>query len=152
MKNSAHYLTMLLQNKIALYIIQKAQEYDLYPGQPKVLEFLRESDGCTPTDICKANGLDKSTITGILGRMKRNGLIYSEPDMADRRQRLIFLTDKGRKLADDFQKELDLLEEKLWGPADQEDRERFYRQVRCMIRNLETDAADQIDPREKVKE
>ncbi len=45
-------------------------------------------------------GLEPSTMTGLLDRMVRDGLVVREPDPQDRRAQRICLTEDGRKLRD----------------------------------------------------
>ncbi|PST47705.1 MarR family transcriptional regulator [Bifidobacterium callitrichos] len=69
----------------------------LLPGQPKILECLGERDGRTAKEICAECILDKSTMTGLLARMERRGLIRREANEEDRRSYRVFLTDLGRE-------------------------------------------------------
>jgi len=55
-------------------------------------------DGLKITDIARAAGLDTSTMTGLLDRMERDGLVTRTADAADRRTLRIFLTDEGKRL------------------------------------------------------
>ena len=80
-------------------IVQKTSELGLYPGQPKILECLLEKDGQTPKEIGKTCVLDKSTMTILLQKMEKQGLIYRKSHHHDKRSIQIFLTDSGHKLA-----------------------------------------------------
>lgn len=57
-------------------------------------------DGLKVTDIARRSGLDTSTMTGLLDRMERDGLVTRTADTNDRRTLRIYLTDEGRKIED----------------------------------------------------
>jgi DNA-binding MarR family transcriptional regulator len=56
------------------------------------------TDGLKVTDIARRAGLDSSTMTGLLDRMERDGLVTRTADAADRRTLRIFLTDEGKRI------------------------------------------------------
>lgn len=47
-------------------------------------------------------GLAKSSLTGLVDRTERNGLVRREPDPEDMRAVRVALTGQGRKLVDEF--------------------------------------------------
>lgn len=47
-------------------------------------------------------GLAKSSLTGLVDRTERNGLVQREPDPDDMRAVRVALTAQGKELADDF--------------------------------------------------
>lgn len=55
-------------------------------------------DGLKVTDIARRAGLDTSTMTGLLDRMERDGLVARTADSSDRRTLRITLTDEGKKI------------------------------------------------------
>ncbi|HEY0936538.1 MAG TPA: MarR family transcriptional regulator [Trebonia sp.] len=70
----------------------------LYAGQELLLLQLREHDGGSQQDLVAALGLDHSTVTKMLQRLERAGLVTREPSAADRRSTLVRLTPEGRRL------------------------------------------------------
>ncbi len=44
---------------------------------------------------------DSATITGVINRLRKHGLIKSYEDPLDRRRHAVDLTDKGRRIADE---------------------------------------------------
>jgi DNA-binding MarR family transcriptional regulator len=47
-------------------------------------------------------GLAKSSLTGLVDRTERNGLVRREPDPGDARAVWVTLTPRGRELAEEF--------------------------------------------------
>ncbi|MBU0651643.1 MAG: MarR family transcriptional regulator [Proteobacteria bacterium] len=61
---------------------------------------LWREDGLRVIDLGRRAGLEPSTMTGLLDRMERDGLVERRPDSADRRVLKIFLTEAGAKAWD----------------------------------------------------
>ena len=76
-------------------MISRTREFGLMPGQPKVLEYVAEREGCLQRDIARACAMDRATVTGVLGRMEEAGLVERRPKAGDRRALEVHLTDSG---------------------------------------------------------
>lgn len=76
-------------------MLSRTREYGLMPGQPKVLEYVAENEGCLQRDIAQACAMDRATVTGVLGRMEEAGLVTRTPKEGDRRALEVRLTDAG---------------------------------------------------------
>ncbi|SOD61556.1 DNA-binding transcriptional regulator, MarR family [Streptomyces zhaozhouensis] len=71
---------------------------DLHPGQELLLMRLFDKDGQPQSALLDSVGLDHSTVSKSLRRMRDAGLLTREPAEHDRRAAVIWLTDKGRAL------------------------------------------------------
>ena len=65
------------------------------PAYLGVLLSLWDKDGLKANELGKRAGLEPSTMTGLLDRMERDGLVKREPDPNDRRANRIHLTQGG---------------------------------------------------------
>jgi len=65
------------------------------PAYLSVLLSLWNEDGLKANELGKRAGLEPSTMTGLLDRMERDGLVKREPDPNDRRAHRIHLTQEG---------------------------------------------------------
>ena len=76
---------------------RRASEHDMSMIQTRLLGVLRDR---TPTmnELARLLGLDKSSVTGLVDRAERRGLVARVPSTADRRAVLVSLTDEGRSL------------------------------------------------------
>jgi len=74
---------------------RRAAEHDLSIIQTRLLGVLRDR---TPTmnELARFLGLDKSSVTGLVDRAERRGLVARVPSATDRRAVLVSLTDEGR--------------------------------------------------------
>jgi DNA-binding MarR family transcriptional regulator len=70
----------------------------LAPGMGHVLLFLYEHDDCIIKDISDSIRLSQASLTGLLTRMRKAGLVTCRRCQADGRAVRIGLTPKGRSL------------------------------------------------------
>ena len=77
-------------------------ELGITPGQMTVLYTLYKGDGIAITELGKKVFLDNSTLTGLIDRLEKLGLVYRAATPEDRRCYYIYLTDKAKKLEKDI--------------------------------------------------
>jgi DNA-binding MarR family transcriptional regulator len=71
--------------------------HEITPPQLFLLSCLEASDGQKPRDLAEQVCLDASSLTGLLDRTEKAGLIERRPDSEDRRALRIHLTPPGRE-------------------------------------------------------
>jgi DNA-binding MarR family transcriptional regulator len=76
-----------------------AAEHDLSLTQLRVLAILRDRRG-TIGELAGYLGLDKSTVSGLIDRAEKKGLLQRAPNPADGRAVDVFLTADGTRLAE----------------------------------------------------
>ena len=76
---------------------RRAAEHDLSIIQTRLLGILRDRRP-TMNELARFLGLDKSSVTGLVDRAERRGLVARVPSTTDRRAVLVSLTDDGRSL------------------------------------------------------
>ena len=86
------------QNAVYNYFKKRLQDYDITPSQYALLQCLWKQDGLTPSQLAQALRLDTSSITGILGRLEKKGLIDRVYSQEDRRSVSIHLREEGKTL------------------------------------------------------
>jgi DNA-binding MarR family transcriptional regulator len=74
-------------------------EHDLSLTQLRVLAILRDRRG-RMSDLADHLGLDKSTITGLVDRAEKRGLLQRTPNADDGRAVDVFLSSEGARLAE----------------------------------------------------
>jgi MarR family transcriptional regulator, lower aerobic nicotinate degradation pathway regulator len=98
----------------------RAREHDLSIIQMRLLGVLRDRMP-TMNELARILDLDKSSVTGLIDRAERRGLVVRVPSTADRRAVLVSLTGHGRSLvsagAASFEADVSLLLERL-APAE----------------------------------
>ncbi len=76
---------------------------DAFNGaQGRILYVLWQEDGVSIKTISEKSGLAITSLTTMLERMEKNGLISRKTDEADKRKTLLFLTDKAKELKEAY--------------------------------------------------
>ncbi|WP_329374630.1 MarR family winged helix-turn-helix transcriptional regulator [Streptomyces sp. NBC_01483] len=88
-------LSFLVQNGLA----EIAGQYDLSITQTRLLGILRDREP-TMNQLGRHLGLDKSSITGLVDRAQRRGLVTRTVSAVDRRSFQVSITDTGRHLVE----------------------------------------------------
>ncbi len=80
-----------------------------------ILKYLQENDGkeIFQKDIEKRFGINRSSATGILQLMEKNGLIYREEVSYDARLKRIVMTKKAVSLEASIRREIELTEKQI---------------------------------------
>lgn len=81
--------------------------FGVTPGQYAVLKVLWEADAQSGSAIGERLVLDSATLTGLIDRLARAGLVERRPDPSDRRVNRLHLTPAGRELRDPLDREMD---------------------------------------------
>ena len=77
---------------------------DLEGARGRIIFALWGKDGVPIKTLCEKTSLDKSTLTGIIDRLERDGYITKKPSETDKRSTLISLTGKEQEFAQNVQK------------------------------------------------
>ncbi len=86
-------ITAYLRRELEAAGVQKVR-----PAYIGVLMSLWLEDGVQAGALGRRAGLERSSMTGLLDRMERDGLVRREPDPHDRRAQRICLTEHGRQV------------------------------------------------------
>ena len=79
---------------------RKVEHLGVTASQAMVLNFLGEEDGILSRTLGQKLRITSATMTGILDRLEKLGLIERKPHPSDRRAVLVCLTTKGRRHAE----------------------------------------------------
>jgi DNA-binding MarR family transcriptional regulator len=72
---------------------------EVTPIQVMLLFFLQKKDGSSLTQISQGLMLENPTVTGLIDRLEKLGYVKRSDHPNDRRVYLIYLTEKGNKVA-----------------------------------------------------
>lgn len=106
--------------------------YGLTPSQLFVFSALWMEDGINFSDLAERVAIDVSTLTGIVDRMEKVGLVSRQPDAKDRRAIRLHLTDRAKQTGPEILKLADDLDAILRRPFDKSDIETFERVLRAL--------------------
>ena len=92
-------------------ILRENDMADLEGARGRIIFALWGKDGVPIKTLCEKTSLDKSTLTGIIDRLERDGYIERKPSQTDKRSTLILLTGKEHEFANHIQKVSDQMNE-----------------------------------------
>ena len=70
----------------------------IHPGQVPLLLALREQMGCTQAELSRRLHIKAPTVTVMLDKMERMGLVERRQDPGDKRKLRIYTTEEGQKI------------------------------------------------------
>lgn len=97
-------------------------EIGLYHGQPPMLFILNHEDGQSQTELAEKLDLKAPTITVMVKRMERAGLVLRRPDSKDQRISRVYITEKGREACQKAIQVAKRLEEELFDGINEEEK------------------------------
>ncbi len=106
-------------------------------AQGRILYVLWQQDGITISSLSAKTSLANTTLTAMLDRMEMLGLIIRKPDPADRRSRLIALTEKARSLQGDYANISQQMNERYYAGFTDEEIVVFEGYLQRVLSNLE---------------
>ena len=83
-------------------ITAEAVKIGLSSGQPKVLDYLLQYEGSDQKTIAAYCEIEQATVGSILTRMESGGLVERRQREGNRRSLYVYLTDSGRRAAEDM--------------------------------------------------
>lgn len=72
-------------------------QYDLFVGQPRYLRFIHDYPGITQKELVAHMKLAKETVSVTLKKLENGGYIERIVNVKDRREKNLFLTQKGHE-------------------------------------------------------
>jgi DNA-binding MarR family transcriptional regulator len=120
-EESLGFIISRTNQKLSNYLTRKFKSYDITPEQWGLLNRLWEKDGISQKELSEISIKDQTTVTRILDKLERKGLIKRQTSPDDRRSFLIFLTDTGRSLENKLVPiAYEVLDEALQGLSEEE--------------------------------
>ena len=107
------------------YLKQYSGLYDVNKTQLRALVFMRNYGEISMTELCAKLNIEKGSLTSMIDDLSKNGYVYREKNLKDRRKYMIVITEEGKQIAADFTEKLSNdLEEKFF-KLNTEDREKY---------------------------
>lgn len=91
------YLVFTAQQKLKTYLNNtlNSEGVTVTPAQAAILFLLREKDGQSMSELSQVLSMDNSTVTGLVDRLQKSGLVTRRANPDDRRISLIRITPQG---------------------------------------------------------
>lgn len=83
----------------------KLKKYGLNSGNPKILTYIGDHEGCKQKDIADEFYMETCTLSSVLSNMEKSGLIKRIRPENDKRSYTIHLTNKGENILNNVRKQ-----------------------------------------------
>lgn len=103
-------------------------QIDLHAGQEFFLLNLWEQDGITQSEMAEGLCIQPATVTKMLDRMEKSGLVERRRDTADQRVSRVYLTKGGRSMRQPI--------EQVWQELESLSTAHFTTEERLLLRRL----------------
>lgn len=93
------YLIFTAQQKLRTYLSNTMlkENVRVTPAQAGILFLLAEKDGRTMSELSRILSIDNSTITGLVDRLEKSGLVRRDASLNDRRALHVYINPEGRQ-------------------------------------------------------
>ncbi|HOJ77077.1 MAG TPA: MarR family transcriptional regulator [Bacillota bacterium] len=137
--NSPPLFCLLIKNtwqKLSRYYNQRLSKYDLTVQKALLLLEIPPGSGKNPRSLAKELDLENSSISGLLDRLEKQGLIERQKDPNDRRGILIYLTPEGLTARQTITSLVEELDRKLQTELSSEDIKVFRRTMSVINKQI----------------
>ena len=109
---------------------------DIKPGQGRVLFALWRKDGVSANELAEETQLSKSTLTEVVDRLEKAGMVGRSRSKQDRRRVIIKLTAEARNLQKKYELASNRMTEIFYGGLSSEEKDRFDDLLRRTLQTL----------------
>ncbi|MFM1949547.1 MAG: Transcriptional regulator HosA [Pseudomonadota bacterium] len=115
-----HLVRRAHQISVALFMSELSHE-DVTPVQFAILNAVMDTPGVDQVTLANRVAFDAATSGSVIGRLETKGWIRREPDQADRRRKLLWLTNAGHDATLQMKRAVDRVQEKILSPLNPEE-------------------------------
>jgi DNA-binding MarR family transcriptional regulator len=133
------FLVGRLSRRMAVEMDRRMRAHGLTFAQAAVMARLWRQDGRTQSDLLEQVGLDASTLTGLLQRMTRQGLVRRRRDPDDGRVLRVYLTPRARALRPVLIPDVEAVNRRFFDRFSAAEQATFLALVQRALANLESD-------------
>lgn len=121
-----HLIRRAHQVAVALFMEETAR-YDVTPVQFAILNALIDEPGEDQVTLAGRVAFDAATFGSVIGRLESKGWVRREPDEADRRRKLLWITPAGAAVAQRMRNAVHRTQERILAPLDEAEQAQLLR-------------------------
>lgn len=110
-----HLIRRAHQVAVAVFM-DETGEHDVTPVQFAILNALIDDPGEDQVTLAGKVAFDAATFGSVIGRLEAKGWVRREPDAADRRRKLLWVTPAGEKAALAMKRAVSRAQRRILGP------------------------------------
>lgn len=119
-----HLIRRAHQVAVAVFM-EETGEHDVTPVQFAILNALIDDPGEDQVTLAAKVAFDASTFGSVIGRLEGKGWVRREPDAADRRRKLLWVTADGEKAALAMKRAVTRAQRRILGPLRPDEQEQL---------------------------
>lgn len=134
-----HYMSRIREkvNEKIQFELEKAGALGLVPSHGDLLVALYEREPMTMTELADRIHRDRSTVTTLIGKLKRLGYVEVGKNPEDGRSNCVYLTMKGRALHPVFVAISEAIYEQEYQGISEEERKHFAKLLERVYANFQ---------------
>ncbi|MDZ7671779.1 MAG: MarR family transcriptional regulator [Halanaerobiales bacterium] len=114
------------------------KEFNLNYGQVFILSKIYVNDTINQHKLCEEYSLDKAGVGRILKKLERKDFIKRKSDPKDKRSNIIYLTEKSKRMKEDFFQLFDKIESQIRQDLSDEEIDTLINLLKKVQINLDT--------------
>jgi len=119
-----------------VFISAELAPYRIGSGQYIFLMAIANQQPTTQKKLSEKLLIDKTTTAKAIAKLEAEGYVKREPDPADNRYQLLFLTESGEEVVPKVQEVLNRVKGKSKGAMSEEEYERLLGLLKNVLRNI----------------
>lgn len=137
MKHRIGYQFKLISDKLKVHADADLKNQGLTLAQSRVLTFLNEQDGiATQKEIEDYLQVSHPTVVGLVSRMEQNELVETWFDPKNRRNKMVRLTEKSKKIGENMDEVTEQHDKALLNGLSEQEQAELNRMLNIILKNL----------------
>ncbi len=131
-KTPFEFLIMKLNDICIVSLNRKLKELDLTISQANFLVVINTEESLPQSYISQLLNIHGGSVTKGLKRLEEKGFIEIKPDMENKSKNIVSITDKGRKVTQEFNSTIHRIENEIFEEYSPQEKEK----LKIMLRDL----------------
>ena len=127
-----HLIRRAQQLAVAVFM-EEAASFDATPVQFAILNALMDEPGEDQVTLAARVAFDAATIGSVIGRLEAKGWVRRQPDAADKRRKLLWITPGGQAVAAQMALVVSRAQDRIVSPLDVAERSELARLLRKLV-------------------
>jgi DNA-binding MarR family transcriptional regulator len=119
-----HLIRRAHQVAVAIFM-EETGDFDVTPVQFAILNALLEDPGEDQVTLAGKVAFDAATFGSVIGRLEGRGWVRREPDVADRRRKLLWVTPQGAEIAQKMKRSVARVQQRILAPLEEGERQQL---------------------------
>jgi DNA-binding MarR family transcriptional regulator len=117
--------------------MQETSGFDVTPVQYAILNALLADPGEDQVTLARRVAFDPATFGSVIARLEGRGWVRREPDAADRRRKLLWVTPLGAEMAQKMRRAVGKVQQRILEPLAPAEREQLVRLLDRLVEGHE---------------